>query len=451
MKVAEEKVEGLKRSYTVSIPANEIAQKIELRLVEVSKDARFPGFRPGKAPLQVVRQRYGDSVKGEVLETSINESSRNLMTERGLRPALQPKVEIKEFAEDKGLDYTIHFEVLPDITPVDFKTITVERMKVEPREQDVEEAVKRLAEMRKPLKKVETKRAAKLGDTLVIDFDGTVDGKRRDGMKGEGLKLELGSHTFIDTFEDQLVGAKVGDEKVVKVRFPDDYGAKELQGVQAEFAVKVNELHEPGEVELNDELAKGFGMESLEKLKEQIKQGLTEEYKQVTRLRAKRVLLDQLAEKHSFEVPPGMVDFEFQSIWQQREQQGPDPEEKGSTEDEIKAEYRDIAERRVRLGLLLAEVGRKQNIDVTQDELRRAVVSRAREFPGQEQQVFEFYTKNQDALNSLRAPIFEDKVVDYIFELITVSEKPATVDDLKAADEADAAGESKPAKKAKKK
>lgn len=451
MNVAEEKVEGLKRSYNVKIAANEIKQKVELKLVEVSKDARFPGFRPGKAPMNVVRQRYEAAVKGEVLEAAINESSRTLMTERGLRPALQPKVEVKEYAEDKGLDYTIHFEILPDVTPVDFKTITVERFKIEPRESDVNEAIEQFAKMRRPLVKVEAKRAAKEGDTLVIDFDGTVNGERRDGMKGEGFKLELGSHTFIDTFEDQLVGKKVGDETVVKVKFPDDYGAKELQGVQAEFAVKVQELHEPGEAKIDDELAKSLGLESLDKLKEQVKQGLGEEYKQYSRLRAKRLLLDQLAEKHSFEVPEGMVEFEFESIWQQREQQGPDPEEKGSTEDEIKAEYRGIAERRVRLGLLLAEIGRKQNIDVTQDELRRAVIGRAREFPGQEQQVFEFYTKNQDALNSLRAPIFEDKVVDYIFELVNITEVAKTPDDMKAEAAAEEAGDDKPAKKAKKK
>ena len=431
MQVAEKKVEGLKREYAITITASEIDAKVDARLAEVGKTLRLPGFRPGKAPAALVKQRYGASAKGEVLEKEISESNRTLITERNLRPAMQPKIQIDSFDEGKDLTYTISFEVLPDVTPCDFKTITVERLVVVPTEAEVEKAINDLAKMRKQTKKVEKARAAKMGDTLEIDFDGTVDGERRPGMKSEGFKLELGSKRFIDTIEEQLVGTKAGDEKTVTVTFPADYHAKELAAKEAKFAVKVHALHEPAEVELNDELAKGFGVETMEKLREMVKTNMTDSYKQGARLKAKRVLLDELANKHSFEVPQGMVDFEFESIWQQREQQGPDPEEKGTTEDEIKKEYRDIAERRVRLGLLLAEIGRKQEIDVTQDELRGAVIQRAREFPGQEREVFEFYMKNNDALNSLRAPLFEDKVVDYVFELINVTEKPGTLEDLK--------------------
>ena len=431
MQVAEKKVEGLKREYAITITASEIDAKVDARLTEVGKTLRLPGFRPGKAPAALVKQRYGASAKGEVLEKEISESNRTLITERNLRPAMQPKIQIDSFDEGKDLTYTISFEVLPDVTPCDFKTITVERLVVEPTAAEMEKAINDLAKMRKQTKKVEEARAAKMGDTLEIDFDGTVDGERRPGMKSEGFKLELGTKSFIDTFEEQLVGLKAGDEKTVTVTFPADYHAKELAAKQAQFAVKVHALHEPSEVELNDELAKGFGVETMEKLREMVKTNMTDSYKQGARLKAKRVLLDELANKHSFEVPQGMVDFEFESIWQQREQQGPDPEEKGTTEDEIKKEYRDIAERRVRLGLLLAEIGRKQEIDVTQDELRGAVIQRAREFPGQEREVFEFYMKNNDALNSLRAPLFEDKVVDYVFELINVTEKPGTLEDLK--------------------
>jgi len=448
MNVAEKKVEGLKREFAVTIPANEIAKQVELKLVEVSKTVRLPGFRPGKAPVDLIRQRYGDSVKGEVLEQAINNATRDLMTERNLRPAMQPQVKVEAFEDGKDLSYTLDFEVLPDVTPVDFKTISVERLVVEAKADDVQKAIDDLAKMRKPLKKVEAARAAKMGDTLKIDFDGKVNGERRDGMKAEGFMLELGSHSFIDTFEDQLVGKKVGDETVVKVTFPDNYHAADLQGVVAEFAVTVHELHEPGEVAIDDEFAKGFGIDSLEKLKEQITINMNDQYKAAARLKTKRVLLDKLAEAHSFEVPQGMVDFEFATIWQQREQQGPDPEEKGSTEEEIKKEYRDIAERRVRLGLLLAEIGRKQNIEISQEDLRRAVIARAREYPGQEQAVFEFYLKNEQALNSLRAPLYEDKVVDYILELVNITDKPGTVDDLKQeADEVD--GDEKPAAKKK--
>lgn len=447
MQVAEKKVEGLKREYTVTVPANDIAKQVADRLAEVGQTIRLPGFRPGKAPVELIKQRYGQSVEGEVLEKAIGDTSRNLMTERGLRPAMQPKVEIVEFGEGKDLKYSLALEVLPEVTPCDFKTITVERLVVEAKEEDLNKALEDLAKMKKPLVKVETKRVAKTGDTLEIDFDGSVDGERRPGMKAEKFRLELGSHSFIDTFEDQLVGAKAGDSKTVNVTFPENYGEQSLAGKAAVFECKVHDIYEPGDVKIDDELAKGFGIESLEKLKEQIKLNMTESYKQAARQKSKRILLDELAKAHDFEVPQGMVDFEFASIWQQREQQGPDPEEKGGTEEEIKAEYRDIAERRVRLGLLLAEIGRKQNIDVSQEDLRQAVFQRAREFPGQERQVLEFYMKNQQALDSLRAPIFEEKVVDYIFELINVKDKPGTVDDLK--DEGDDEAEEKP--KAKKK
>lgn len=450
MQVAEKKVEGLKREYTVTIPAADISSKVEARLAEVSRTVRLPGFRPGKAPAAMLKQRYGQSVMGEVLEAAIGSSSRDLMTERNLRPAMQPKVEVTEFGEGKDLSYAISFEVLPDVTPCDFKTISVERLAVPVADSEVDEAVSNLAKMRRPLKKVEEKRAAKLGDTLKIDFDGSVDGESRPGMKAEGHMIELGTHSFIDTFEDQLVGTKAGDNKVVTVTFPEGYHAPELSGKVAEFKVAVHEIHEPGDVEINDDFAKGYGLESLAQLKEKIKENLTEQYKQGARLKTKRSLLDKLADAHSFEVPQSMVEFEFDAIWKQREQQGPDPEEKGTTEDEIKAEYRDIAERRVRLGLLLAEIGRTQKIDVTQDELRSAVFQRAREFPGQERQVIEFYMKNDDALNSLRAPIFEDKVVDYVLELVNVTEKPGTLADLKAdmgEDGEEAAAEEKPKKK----
>lgn len=448
MQVAEKKVEGLKREYTVKVPANDIAKQMENRLVEVGRTARLPGFRPGKAPMDILKRHYGASVHGEVLEATISKASRDLMSERNLRPAMQPKVEVTSYGEGQDLEYTLSFEVLPEITPVDFKTVSVERLVVEPSDKDIDEALQNLAKMRKPTKKVEDKRAAKSGDSVLIDFDGSVDGERRPGMKAEGHMLELGSNSFIPGFEDQLVGTKAGSEVLVKVTFPENYGEKSLAGKDAEFKVTVHELHEPGEVAIDDAFAKGFGFESLDKLREQIKSNMADSYKQAARLKTKRTLLDELAKVHDFEVPPTMVDFEFDAIWKQREQQGPDPEEKGSTEDEIKAEYRTIAERRVRLGLLLAEVGRKNNIEISQDDLRRAIMERAREFPGQEREVFEFYVKNENALNTLRAPLFEDKVVDFILELVKVTEKAGTVDDLKEGTDAEE-GEDKP--KAKKK
>lgn len=431
MQVAEKKVEGLKRSYVVTVPRSEIQTQVEAKLAEIAATARLPGFRPGKAPLTLLKQRYGESVRAEILEETINRTSRDLMSERGLRPAMQPKVELEAFGEDKDLSYALSLEVLPEVTPVDFKTIRIERLTVPVEESEVEKALADLAKMRRPTRKVEETRAARNGDTLKIDFDGTVDGESRPGMKAEGFMLELGSGSFIPGFEDQLVGQKAGDSTVVTVTFPAGYHAKDLAGKEAAFKVAVHELHEPTEVEINDDFAKGFGQDDLASLKELVRKNIADSYKGAARTHAKRDLLDKLAEAHDFPVPEGMVTFEFESIWQQRAQQGPDPEEKGSTEEEIKQEYRAIAERRVRLGLLLAEIGRKQNLDVSQDDLRQAIFARAREFPGQERAVVDYYLKNQEALNSLRAPLFEEKVVDYLFELVDVTEKPGTVADLK--------------------
>ncbi len=439
MQVAENTVEGLKRVFTVTLPADEISKQEEARLAELGKDARLPGFRPGKAPMAMLKQRYGANVRGEVLEKSIVEANRTLFNDRGLRPALQPQVEITAYDDGQDLTYTLTFDVLPEVTPCDFKTITVERIVVTPSEADVDKAIADLASMRKPTKKVDEARASKTGDSVKIDFDGSVDGERRPGMKGEGYMLELGSNSFIPGFEEQVTGMKAGEQKTITVTFPADYHAKELAAKEAQFIVTVHELHESDAAEANDELAKGFGFETLAQLREKITQNMADSFKQAARQKAKRELLDLLAKAHDFEVPQSMVDFEFESIWKQREAQGPDPEEKGTTEDEIKAEYRDIAERRVRLGLLLAEIGQKQKIDVTENELRQAIFEAARQYPGQERQVVEYFSRNTDALNSLRAPIFEDKVVDFIFELVNVTEKQGTVDDLKGETESEAA------------
>ena len=455
MQVAQNKVEGLKHSYTVTVPDSEVAGKIEARLEEIRRSARLPGFRPGKAPVAHIKQRYGQAVRAEVLEDVINDSSRSLMNEHKLRPALQPHVSVKEMEEGKDFSYEITLEVLPEIKPVDFKSITIERLTVTVEKGEVDKAIDQLAKMRKSTKKVEGKRAAKSGDSVKIDFDGSVDGESKPGMKAEGFMLELGSQSFIDTFEDQLIGSKAGDEKVVTVTFPEAYHAKDLAGKVAEFKVTVHEIHEPAEVTVDDEFAKGFGVESLEKLREQIEANIGESYKSAARVKAKRMLLDELAKAHDFAVPEGMVEFEFNAIWNQRAQQGPDPEEKGTTEEEIKAEYRDIAERRVRLGLLLAEIGRENKVDVSQDDLRQALFAQARQYPGQERQVIEYYMKNQQALESLKAPIFEDKVVDFLFELVNVTDKQGTIDDLRGDmdDDGDspndeAKAEKKPAKKA---
>jgi trigger factor len=416
MQVQEKTNEGLKRAYTVKVPAAKISEAVEARLSEVSTKVQLPGFRPGKVPLSVVRQQYGASVRMEVLEKLVSDTSRELLTERGLRPALQPVVDDVKFEEGDDLEYALSLEIIPEISPIDLKTIAVERLVVEPTEAEMAEAITRLPPGAKPTKVVTDERPAKMGDVAVIDFDGKVDGEARPGMAAKAQPVELGSNMLIDTFETQVAGMKVGEEKLIKVTFPADYHATELAGKLAEFDVKLVELREV----------------DAETLNVRIKQALENEYKAAARMKTKRALLDALAKAHSFDVPQNMVDHEFSTIWQQREQQGADPEEKGKTEDEIKAEYRAIAERRVRLGLLLAEIGNKNKVQVTGDELRQAVIAQARNFPGQEREVLEFYQKNGQALDSLRAPLYEDKVIDLLLTMVKVTEKPGKLDDLKA-------------------
>jgi len=414
VQVKEKANEGLKRSYVVTVPAEKIKVEVTSRLAEVGQKVKIPGFRPGKVPANILQQQYGPSVRMEVLEKLVNDTTRDVLAERGLKPALQPVVEDVKFEEDADLEYALSLEVIPDITPVDLKTVKVERLVVTPTDAEIDEAIARLPSNAKPTKAAEG-RVAQKGDVVVMDFDGKVDGEPRPGMKAEAHPVEIGSGSLIDTFEDQLIGLKAGDSKNVNVTFPADYHATELAGKAAEFAVTVKEVREV----------------DASALKDRMKQALENEYKAAARLKAKRGLLDALAAAHTFDVPQNMVEHEFSSIWKQREEQGPDPEEKGKSDDEIKAEYRSISERRVRLGLLLAEIGNRNNVQVTGDELRQGVIAQARQFPGQERMVLEFYQKNPQALDNLRAPLYEDKVVDLIFSMVDVTEKPGTVEDLK--------------------
>ncbi len=434
MQVTETVSEGLKRQFKVAISQADVETKIDARLADLAKTVQLPGFRKGKAPKALLKQRYLGSVMGEVLEAAVQDSSEQLLTERGLKPALQPKIEVTAFAEDKGLEYTMDLEILPEITPVDFATLSLERPKADVTDADVEKGLKKLAEQNPDFKAITGKRGAKAGDVTVIDFVGKLDGVEFPGGKGEDFNLELGSGMFIPGFEDQVIGAKTGEKREIKVTFPENYGAANLAGKEATFDVTVKEIREKAEPELNDEFAKKFGFDALDKLKDAVRQQVEREFAQASRMKVKRSLLDVLDEKHGFDVPPSLVDAEFNAIWSQYEQAKKagesDPLLEGKSEDEVKAEYQRIANRRVRLGLLLSEVGRVNNIEVQEQELRAAVFDVARRYPGQERQVLEFYMKNQNALASLRAPIFEDKVVDYILEVAKVADKAVTPDEL---------------------
>lgn len=441
MQITETSASGLSREFKVVIPASDLDARVNTKLTEIGKTVRMPGFRPGKVPMPMLKQRYGQSVLGEVVEGAVNDSQAKAIQDNNLRPALQPKVEITSFEPGKDLEYKMTVEVLPEFEPADLSGVEITKPVVTVADEQVQEALQRLASSRKSFEKVEEDRAAATGDALLIDFDGSVDGEKKPGMKGEDYTLELGSGTFIPGFEDQLVGAKAGEHKTVTVTFPAEYHAAELAGKEAVFEVDVKELRAAKDAVIDDEFAKGFGFDDLSKLQDAIRERIGADYGNLSRLRAKRALLDKLAELHDFEVPAGMVEIEFNQIWSRLQQElkdgQVDEEDKDKPEEELKQEYRDIAVRRVRLGLLLSEIGRRNNVTVSREELNKAVIAEVQRYPGQEQQVFEFFKKNPQAIEQLRAPLFEDKVVDHILATVKVNEVTVTADELvKEPDEA---------------
>ena len=444
--------EGLKRDFTVVVEAAEIATKVTEKLITVGQQVKLPGFRPGKVPMQILRQRFGKSVMGEILEETVNETSQKALSDNELRPAQQPKIEITKFDEGADLEFTLEVEIMPEFEPMDFSKLKLEKLVADVEEEKVDEALVQIAGQQKNFVKVAKNRKAKEGDAVLMDFAGKVDGVAFDGGSAEGHQLELGSGQFIPGFEDQLIGQKGGDEVAVTVTFPENYGSAELAGKEAVFDVKVHEVLEAGEAEINDEFAKKLGLDDLAALKDAVRGRMEEEYAQHSRQTMKRNMLDALSENHDFEVPPGMKEAEFNSIWEQftkeLERTEQKIEDQDQSEEELKAEYDDIAARRVRLGLLLAEVGSKNNIEVSNEEVQQAMLAQARNFPGQEQQIFEMFQKNPEMQNSLRAPIFEDKVVDFIAELATVSEKKVSFDELVADPDAEDAEKPKAKKKA---
>ena len=459
MQVTETKTEGLKRDFKIVVPAADIEERVTSRLKELATTARIPGFRPGKVPVSLMKQRYGASVMGEVLERAVSETTVKAMTDRGMRPALQPKVEITSFDEGKDLEYTMAVEILPEIDTVDYSKIELERMVVDAADKEIDETLDRMAAANKSSEPAPADHKAANGDIAVIDFVGSIDGEEFAGGKADGYSLELGTGSFIPGFEDQLVGAKAGDHVSVKVKFPEQYGAAELAGKDAVFEVDVKEVRTAKPAEIDDDFAKKAGVEDVEALKTAIREEHEREYKGIARMHLKRALLDKLAEMCAFEVPEGLVEQELDSIWKQFEQQreqNPDSvkEEYGDkSDDEIKAELQEISERRIRLGLLLAEVGQANNIQGTQEDINRGIMAEARRYPGQEQRVFEFYQKNAEAMESLRAPLLEEKVVDFMLEMATVTDKKVTREELmRDPDEAAAEkAEAKPKKKAAKK
>lgn len=435
MQVAETKNEGLKRAYKVTVPAAVIEARLTDRLGEIARTARMPGFRPGKVPITLLRKTHGNAVMGEVLEQTVNESSQSAISDNELRPVAQPKIEINNFEDGKDLEYTIELEVYPQITLADFSSIKLERLKVLAKEEEIDATIQKIAEGHKETKTVEKSRKIKTGDVAVIDFLGRVDGEEFAGGKAENYSLEIGSGSFIPGFEEQIIGHKPGEKFEVGVTFPENY-SDELANKDGLFEVTVKELCEAVPLEINDELAKKTGVNNLGELRKNIRDSHEQELGAIARMRVKRDLLDILDKKHKFELPEGISETEFNAIWEQFEHQRKnhpeqiDEDDKSKSDDTLKKQYRQIAERRVRLGLLLTEIGRVNDISVTPEELNRALMQEAQSHQGQEKEILDYYKKNPQAMQSLQSPILEEKVVDFILELADVSDREVTIDEL---------------------
>ncbi|TCT11289.1 trigger factor [Tepidamorphus gemmatus] len=442
MQVTETLNEGLKRELRITVPAQELDSRLNDRLAELKDRVRIRGFRPGKVPVAHLKRVYGRSVMAEVIEQTVSESSQKAVTDRNERPAFQPEI---TFPQDKDeiervlrgeadFGFTMSFEVLPAVEMPDFSKISIEKEVAIVDDALIEEGIARIAAQNRPFAPREAGGRSESGDRLIIDYVGRIDGEPFEGGSDEGGQIELGNGSFIPGFEEQLVGRAAGEQVLVKVTFPETYPARHLAGKEAEFDVTVKEVLAPGEVKIDDEFAKSLGLESLDKLREAVRERLTADFAAQTRRKVKRKLLDALDGATSFELPQKLVESEFESIWRQvtadLERSGRSFADEGMSEEDSRAEYRRIAERRVRLGLLLAEIGAKHDIKVTDEEMNRALIERVQQFPGQERAVWDYYQKNPGALAALRAPVFEEKVVDFILELANVTEKTVTREEL---------------------
>jgi trigger factor len=432
----------LKHEFQISVPASDLDAKAGARLLDLKDKVRLNGFRPGKVPVSHLKKVYGRSVMAETVDQTIRDTNSQIFTERGFRLASEPKITMateKEAVEDiltgkSDLTYTVSIEVVPVIALADFKSFTVEKPVAEVTDADVDDAIKRIADQNKSFVAKADGAKAENGDRVTISFKGSIDGTPFEGGTGENIQVTIGSNTFIPGFEEQLTGIAAGETRTLKVSFPKNYGSEKLAGQPAEFETTATLIEAPQATEINDEFAKTLGLESLEKLKEAARERLSAEFAGATRQKVKRMLLDRLDETHRFEAPPSLVEEEFNLMWNsikaEMESSGKTFADEETTEDAAKAEYHKIADRRVRLGLVLSEIGEKNKITVTDDEVSRAVIERARQMPGREKEVWDYYRNNANALAQLRAPIYEDKVVDFILELANVTEKKVTREDL---------------------
>lgn len=450
MQVKELESKGLKKSFKITVDAAQINEQFEKELKAAGERVKIPGFRPGFIPLKILQQRYGKSVQADVLKQVINQSTNDVIIHKQLRPALTPQINIDGYEEGGELTYTMSMESFPEVPEVDFSKITLDRNTFDIEESEIDEALDRLAERSPKLNKLKSGTKAANGNVVNIDFKGMINGVAFDGGTAEDFRLELGSKQFIEGFEDQLIGTKEGDDVIVKVTFPKDYPAENLAGKEASFAVKVKEVAAKEKAVIDDEFAKARGLADVRALREAIRNQLIREYDQVVRNQLKKELFDKLEDAYDFELPEGMVEIEFNTIWERLKQakERGDPSVADIDEDEKKKEYQQIAQRRVKLGLLLAEIGTKHKIQISREELQRAVMQQAQMWPGQEKKVMDFYRSNPDRIDDLRGPILEEKAVDFILAKAKFNDQKITVAELLAAENEE---DEAPKKKAKSK
>ncbi len=447
MQVTQTLNEGLKREFNVKLTIADLEARVVSELETMKAKANIPGFRPGKVPVVHLRKMYGKQVMADVVNNAVTEANKKIVEDNGLKLALEPQVKLPE---DQGtvdqvltgkadLDLSIALEVLPKFDIADHSDIKLEREVATATDAEIDEAINRMAEGFRPFE--EKAGEAVSGDKVTIDFNGKIDGVPFEGGKAEGHELELGSNQFIPGFEDQLIGSKAGDEKVITVTFPTDYNAPNLAGKETTFDIKIHKVESAGELKIDEDLAKKFGMDDLAKLREAITNVIESDYKAAARNKLKRKLLDALDTKYSFDLPPTLLEQEFNNVWAQLQaemkESGKTFEDEGTDEAAAREEYMRIAQRRVRLGLVLAEIGERAKVQITDEEVSQALVARARQFPGQEKEVWQYYRNNPQALAEVRAPLFEEKVVDQLLSEISLTDKAVSKDELLKDDSAE--------------
>lgn len=434
MKIKEVKSEGLTREYEVTISAEDFDTAVEKKLKEIAKNVSMAGFRAGKVPFAMVKQKYQGNAMSEAVDDLLRDGVNEVLKEKKVRPVFTPDVELKKFEEGKDIEFTVSMDIMPEIEVKDFSGIKIEKPIAEVPAEEVEKALTYMAESRRDTVKVEEDRETVKGDVVVIDFVGSIDGVEFAGGKGEAYPLEIGSNSFIPGYEDQLIGKKVGDVVDVKATFPETYHAKDLAGKEALFVTTIKEIREIKKAEINDEFAKSMGEESLDKLKETIKNRIAQDYDTASKMKAKRALLDALDKAYKFDVPAKLVDMEYDAIVKQYENAKKnnqlDEDEKSKKEEDLLKEYKEIAVRRVKLGLLLAEVGNEAKIEVNQEDINKAIMGEAQRYPMQAKAIFDFYLKNKEAIERLRTQVYEEKVMDYVLSKVETKEKTVSVEDL---------------------